>query len=57
MQLDQLGTIENGFSEPRQRALLDTNPVVAFSVVRATGSNLVDVAKRVDIALEVGALN
>ena len=52
VQLDQLGTIENGFSEPRQRALLNGNPVVAFQVVRATGSNLVDVAARVDAALK-----
>ena len=52
VQLDQLGTIENGFSEPRQRALLDGKPVVAFSVVRATGSNLVDVASRVESALK-----
>ena len=52
VQLDQLGTIDNGFSEPRQRALLNGNPVVAFQVVRATGSNLVDVAARVDTALK-----
>ncbi|MCW5866324.1 MAG: efflux RND transporter permease subunit, partial [Candidatus Eremiobacteraeota bacterium] len=52
VQLDQLGTIENGFSEPRQRALLNGEPVVAFQVVRATGSNLVDVAARVDAALK-----
>ncbi|MBN9419861.1 MAG: efflux RND transporter permease subunit [Candidatus Eremiobacteraeota bacterium] len=52
VQLDQLGTIENGFSEPRQRALLNGESVVAFQVVRATGSNLVDVANRVDKALE-----
>lgn len=52
VQLDQLGTIENGFSEPRQRALLNGKPVVAFSVVRASGSNLVDVAQRVEDALK-----
>ncbi len=52
VQLDQLGTIENGFSEPRQRALLNGQAVVAFQVVRATGSNLVDVAARVDTALK-----
>lgn len=46
--LDQLGTIENGFSEPRQRALLDGEPVVAFSVLRASGSNLVSVAEGVE---------
>lgn len=52
VQLDQLGKIENGFSEPRQRALLDGKSVVAFSVVRASGSNLVDVAQRVEAALK-----
>ena len=52
VQLDSLGTIENGFSEPRQRALLNGEPVVAFSVVRASGSNLVDVAQRTDAALK-----
>ena len=35
VQLDQLGTIDNGFSEPRQSALLNGKPVVAFQVVRA----------------------
>ena len=46
--LDSLGTITDGSSEPRQAALLDGKPVVAFSVVRSTGSNLVDVEKGVD---------
>ncbi len=48
VQLDQLGTIENGFNEPRQKALLNGKPVVAFQVVRATGANLVKVADGVD---------
>lgn len=52
VQLESLGHIDNGFSEPRQRALLDGKPVVAFSVVRATGSNLVDVARDVDARLK-----
>ena len=51
-QLDQLGTIENGFNDPRQRALLDGKPVVAFQVVRASGANLVKVADGVDEKLK-----
>lgn len=46
--LDTLGTITNGTSEVRQMALLDGKSVVAFSVVRSTGSNLVDVERAVD---------
>jgi HAE1 family hydrophobic/amphiphilic exporter-1 len=46
--LDTLGTVSDGTSEVRQMALLDGNPVVAFSVVRSTGSNIVDVEKGVD---------
>lgn len=46
--LSELGEVQNGYSEPRQRALLDGKPVVSFSVVRTTGSNLVDVAAGVD---------
>ena len=52
VQLDQLGNIENGFNEPRQKALLDGKPVVAFQVVRATGANLVRVADGVDEKLK-----
>ncbi|MCW5869740.1 MAG: efflux RND transporter permease subunit, partial [Candidatus Eremiobacteraeota bacterium] len=52
VQLDQLGTIENGFNEPRQKALLDGKPVVAFQVVRATGANLVRVADGIDEKLK-----
>ncbi len=48
VQLDHLGTIENGFNEPRQKALLNGEPVVAFQVVRATGANLVKVADGID---------
>jgi hydrophobic/amphiphilic exporter-1 (mainly G- bacteria), HAE1 family len=46
--LAELGKLENGFSEPRQRAMLDGKPVVAFSVLRASGSNLVAVAEGVE---------
>lgn len=46
--LDTLGKIVDGTSEQRQVAFLDGKPVVAFSIVRSTGSNLVDVEKGVD---------
>jgi len=50
--LDTLGTISDGTSEQRQLALLDGQPVVSFSVVRSTGSNLVDVETSVDMKLK-----
>jgi hydrophobic/amphiphilic exporter-1 (mainly G- bacteria), HAE1 family len=46
--LDTLGTVTDGTSEVRQMALLDGKPVVAFSVVRSTGSNIVDVERAVE---------
>ncbi|MGH9550506.1 MAG: efflux RND transporter permease subunit, partial [Terriglobales bacterium] len=46
--LDSLGTVTDGTSEIRQMALVGGKPVVAFSVVRSTGSNLVDVERAVD---------
>lgn len=46
--LDSLGSVTDGTSERRQAALLDNKPVVAFSIVRSTGSNLADVEARVD---------
>lgn len=45
--LGKLGRVEEGTSEPRQRALLDGKPVVAFSVVRSTGSSMVSVEEEV----------
>jgi hydrophobe/amphiphile efflux-1 (HAE1) family protein len=51
--LDTLGTVTDGTSEVRQMALLDGNPVVAFSVVRSTGSNIVDVERAVDKKISV----
>lgn len=50
--LSSLGTVTDGSSERRQSAFLDNKPVVAFSIVRSTGSNLVEVEHRVDAALE-----
>lgn len=46
--LDTLGTVVDGTSDVRQLCLLNNKPVVAFSVVRSTGSNLVDVEKGVE---------
>ena len=49
--LSQIGTISDASAEPTQAALLDGRPVVAFSVVRSVGSNLVQVADDVDAQL------
>jgi hydrophobic/amphiphilic exporter-1 (mainly G- bacteria), HAE1 family len=46
--LDTLGTIKDDIAEPRQGAMLDGQPAVAFSVVRSVGSNLADVGQNVD---------
>ncbi|MBY0358034.1 MAG: efflux RND transporter permease subunit [Candidatus Obscuribacterales bacterium] len=46
--LDTLGRIVDGASEQRQLAYLDGKPVVAFAIIRSTGSNLVDVENGVD---------
>jgi len=50
--LDSLGTVSDGIAEARQQAMMDGKPAVAFSVVRSTGSNLADVGKNVEKALE-----
>ncbi len=50
--LDTLGKISDGTSEMRQMSLLNRQPVVAFSIVRSTGSNLVDVETGVDAKLK-----
>ncbi len=55
--LDTLGKVEDSTSEIRQIALLNNQPVVAFSVVRSTGSNLVDVEKGVDAKIKELAEN
>jgi len=43
MCLSSLGDVRNGYEEPRQAALLNGKPVVAFQVLRSTGSTLVTV--------------
>ncbi|NEQ64262.1 MAG: efflux RND transporter permease subunit [Symploca sp. SIO2D2] len=45
--LHNLGEVKDSFAEERQSAYLDGEPVVAFSVLRSTGSNLVDVEEGV----------
>lgn len=46
--LDTLGKVIDGASDPRQAALLNNQPVVSFSVVRSTGSNLNTVYQAVE---------
>ena len=50
--LNTLGTIVDGTSEQRQSAVLNGKPVVAFSIVRSVGANMVGVEKGVDAKLE-----
>jgi hydrophobic/amphiphilic exporter-1 (mainly G- bacteria), HAE1 family len=51
--LSTLGTITDGPAEQRQLAFLDGKPAVSFSVVRSTGSNIVDVETGVKAEVEV----
>ncbi|MEI9986513.1 MAG: efflux RND transporter permease subunit [Aliidongia sp.] len=50
--LSDLGTVEDGFAEPRHAARVDGKPVVAFFVERAFGQSEVTVAKGVTKAIE-----
>ena len=45
--LSSLGDVKDGYAEPRQSAYLNGEPVVGFSVLRSTGSNLVSVEEAV----------
>lgn len=60
VRLDTLAKVEDGTTEPRQRALLDGQQVVAFSLVRSTGSSMVSVQeganREIDKMLQSGAL-
>ncbi len=49
--LSSLGTVEDSFAEVRQTARLDNHPVVAFQVLRSTGSVLVTVEEGVKAAV------
>ena len=50
--LTSLGEVRDGFGEPRQGAWLNGDPVVAFSVLRSTGSTLVTVEEGVREAVK-----
>lgn len=50
--LSSLGEVEDNYAEPRQAALLNGKPVVAFEVLRSTGSTLVSVEEGVRKAVE-----
>lgn len=51
--LDTLGSVSDSTSEPRQMALFDNKPVIAFSVVRSSGANMVQVEEGLDKRLEL----
>lgn len=50
--LNTLGTVTDGSAEQRQAAYLNGKPMVAFSIARSVGSNMVDVETGVDKKLE-----
>ncbi|QKQ75826.1 efflux RND transporter permease subunit [Nostoc sp. TCL240-02] len=50
--LSSLGTIEDKFGDVRQAAILNNQPVVAFQVLRSTGSVLVTVEEGVKAAIK-----
>jgi hydrophobe/amphiphile efflux-1 (HAE1) family protein len=49
--LSSLGTVEDSFGDVRQSALLNNNPVVAFQILRSTGSVTVTVEAGVQQAV------
>lgn len=51
VRLDTLAQVTDSTSEPRQAALLDGQQVVAFSLVRSTGSSMVSVQENATRAL------
>ncbi len=52
VRLSDLGTIEDSSAEQSQDAFVDGERVVAFQVLRAIGSSSVDVAKKIEAAIE-----
>jgi multidrug efflux pump subunit AcrB len=52
LRLSDLGTVEDGAADPTQDAYVDGERVVAFQVVRAIGSSSVDVARKVQAAID-----
>ena len=58
VRLDQLGTVADGAAEPRIFATYNTQPIVAFSIVRAKGASDTTVSADVDKAVRaIGAAN
>jgi hydrophobic/amphiphilic exporter-1 (mainly G- bacteria), HAE1 family len=51
--INTLGEVVDGTSEQRQSAFLNGKPVVAFSVVRSVGANMVDVEDGVERKLKM----
>ena len=49
--LDSLGHVSDGVAEPRQLAMLDGKPAVAFNIIRSVGTNMAEVGANVDKAL------
>ncbi len=49
--LESLGTVSDGIAEPRQQAMMDGKPAVAFSIIRSSGSNMATVGENVEAAL------
>lgn len=47
VRLSELGKVTDGFADPRQSAYLNGEPVVSYSVLRSSGSNLVSVEEGV----------
>ena len=45
VELKDLGTVEDGISEQRHKAILDGKAVVSFQVIRRRGHNIVDVER------------
>jgi len=56
VRLSDLGSVEDAFADPTQDAYVNGERVVAFQVLRAVGSSSVDVARKVERAIErIGA--
>lgn len=52
VRLDALATVTDGVEEPSKFATLNGEPIVAFSISRATGASETEVEKSVDLKLE-----
>jgi HAE1 family hydrophobic/amphiphilic exporter-1 len=52
VRLSDLGAVEDSFADPTQDAYVNGERVVAFQVLRAVGSSSVDVARKVEAAIQ-----